>query len=124
MRPPFRFVVRPMIGDPGGEPWSPNSLAELRRLSELKPEPVETVTSTGDPTPDAIDRMLRHEFPIRAEELLARYAEITEAIEDGCQAKPFDPFAADKLSKQLHALLGEMAEEGARIRQERGYGRK
>lgn len=84
---------------------------------------VETVTSTGDPTPDAIDRMLRHEFPIRAEELLARYAEITEAIEDGCQAKPFDPFAADKLSKQLHALLGEMAEEGARIRKERGSGR-
>lgn len=118
-------------------------------LSELKPEPVETVTSTGydewlreakAASPDAesfqvparfvgVGRLADDDEPvqeastIRAEDLLARYSEITEAIEAGCRAKPFDPFAADKLSKQLHALLGEMAEEGARIRKERGSGR-
>ena len=116
-RPPLRFVVRPMIGDPGGEPWSPNSLAELRRLSELKPEPVETVTSTtyreDGKTPWC--QAMNH-----AEDLLARYSEALDEIDAMNGQNPFSAFAADPLSLRVKALLAEMREEGARIRKERG----
>ena len=100
------------------EPMKPLTHPEV--LGKLLPnEPVETVRSTGNHETAA---------PLWLQDtdrwgLLARYSEITEAIEAGCKAKPFDPFEADKLSKKLHALLGEMAEAGARIRKERGFGR-
>lgn len=124
-----------------------DATAELRRLSELKSEHVETVTSTGvfglaplasrkvtlrglsglAPNAQHADEDDERDERRRAD-LLARYSEAMDEHDTidrdaSGMTKPFDARQYAAKANRVGVILGEMREEGARIRKTRGSGR-